>query len=120
MVHMYSWHRGMAFLPPLKPLETLETPPIRPRCTAGAGYSLFAGKEVARALAKVAVDEKECNDKSVCLMPLHRGFCCSSTWRVWWQQLTSVQQCFTRLISSNATRTADYSRLAGLIPLVQA
>ncbi|PRW57859.1 steroid-binding 3 [Chlorella sorokiniana] len=29
----------------------------------GAGYSLFAGKEVARALAKVAVDEKECNDK---------------------------------------------------------
>jgi len=30
---------------------------------AGAGYSLFAGKEVARALAKVAVDEKECNDK---------------------------------------------------------
>lgn len=28
----------------------------------GAGYSLFAGKEVARALAKVAVDEKECTD----------------------------------------------------------
>lgn len=33
------------------------------RCPAGAGYSLFAGKEVARALAKVAVDEKECTDK---------------------------------------------------------
>jgi hypothetical protein len=30
---------------------------------AGAGYHLFAGKEVARALAKVAVDEKECSDK---------------------------------------------------------
>lgn len=29
----------------------------------GAGYSLFAGREVARALAKVAVEEQECNDK---------------------------------------------------------
>ncbi|KAL4433840.1 hypothetical protein ABPG75_000281 [Micractinium tetrahymenae] len=28
----------------------------------GAGYSLFAGKEVARALAKVAVDEEECTN----------------------------------------------------------
>ena len=32
-------------------------------CPAGAGYHLFAGREVARALAKVAVDEKECSDK---------------------------------------------------------
>ena len=31
----------------------------------GAGYSVFAGREVARALAKVAVDEKECNDRWV-------------------------------------------------------
>ena len=30
---------------------------------AGAGYHLFAGREVARALAKVAVEEAECNDK---------------------------------------------------------
>ena len=32
-------------------------------CPAGAGYHLFAGREVARALAKVAVDEEECSDK---------------------------------------------------------
>lgn len=37
---------------------------------AGAGYSLFAGKECARALAKVAVDEKECNDRCAVMVTL--------------------------------------------------
>lgn len=44
----------------LSPSSALFSPPPS---LPGAGYQLFAGKECARALAKVAVDEEECNDR---------------------------------------------------------
>lgn len=62
---------------PVCPCRRTEAPPQR-LCPAGAGYSLFAGKEVARALAKVAVDEKECTDKWVVASP---GTCAVAMFR---------------------------------------
>ncbi|PSC69128.1 steroid-binding 3 [Micractinium conductrix] len=53
---------------PLRPLllavrgRVFDVTPGRSFYGPGAGYGLFAGKEIARALAKVAVDEKECTD----------------------------------------------------------